>query len=455
MSGFLEKYSRESKILLLSLAVQTVVFFILFSLAASRGLEFTEFRGDARAYQVLAENIVGYRVFSLSPSAPFSPESFRSPGYPLFLAALLLTTRSWFITLFIQGLLVSFAPLLLYCIGKRLHERAAFAASIFFIFEPARLFLSNSLLTDAFFTLILFVSLFILFNLQSSYGHSILSGVLLGTSALIRPIALYLPLVFVPFLWFIQSRPKEVEFVLARKRKIGLVVLFLVGFFVSIFPWSLRNKILFDSWQLSSVASSNLATYNVPEFVRYKTGVSTELSAELRKLDEGVGPLEARSLSRIGVLNRFSKKYIYEDPFGYLRFHLVKTIPFFVTDGLRDIARSLNLLADAPINFSTLIVRGDFAKIAGFFREGGAAIVLFLLGFVFWILVSFLAFLGVLKGVFRMENARSTILFFAGLILYFALLTGPVSNARYRLPVEGLMLFLASIALAKSSEKNG
>jgi hypothetical protein len=44
-------------------------------------------------------------------------------------------------------------------------------------------------------------------------------------------------------------------------------------------------------------------------------------------------------------------------------------------------------------------------------------------------------------------------LFLSAVVLYFAFLTGPVSNARYRLPVESLMLTFAMMALVKKTDE--
>jgi hypothetical protein len=59
-------------------------------------------------------------------------------------------------------------------------------------------------------------------------------------------------------------------------------------------------------------------------------------------------------------------------------------------------------------------------------------------------LLFFGAFLETLRGTFE-PRRRIFVAFFASFILYFALLTGPIANARYRLPVSPL-LFLLGIA---------
>lgn len=445
----------EIKIFLLALAVQLAAFFLLFYIAEIKGLNFAVLSGDANAYRILAENIVKHRVFSVSQEAPFFPESFRSPGFPFFLAPLYFLFGNWLIILFILGILSTLVPVLLYFLGKKVDTKAAFVAATIFIFEPTRLFLANNLLTDTLFTIFLFLSVLFLFNSMQNYKRVFFAGSLLGVAALLRPIAVFLPLLFLPFISLGRFNFANGAGLPAGRMGLGgfmkLSAFFLVGFILIIFPWSLRNKLIFNSWQISSVASSNLANYNVPEFLKYKDDPrKEEILAELKKLDEGIDPLKAHSLYRIKEMNNFSKKYIIEDPLGYLKFHLVKTIPFFVTDGWRDIARSLGFLSAIPPNLSTLIALGRWQDVFRFVKSGGTDFLLFLPGFSFWFLTSALAAAAVIREAWSKSSVRFFVFFFAALILYFALLTGPVSNARYRFPVSGFIIFLAVFCLFRS-----
>jgi len=438
--------SKGKKIIITAFIVQVVAFFAFWFVSRTQNLDLAVLTGDSSSYRTLAENLLQNRVFSSSLIAPFSPESFRTPGYPLLLAVLFFFLRNWIVVLFAQGLLVAFLPLLVYLVGKRLNEKAAFLASLIFIFEPTRIFLSNTLLSDILFSLLLIASLFFFLRFFDEFKTKdiLISGLLLGFAVLVRAVAVFLPVIFLAYL-FGQARNSKIIW------KSSAV--FLLGFLIFVFPWSLRNKLIFNSWQLSSVGSYNLAYYNATQFQHYKTGEPLEkLVAEFNKF-QGGETVETPSLAKVSLYNDFSRSLIGSDPLGYFKFHLLKTLPFFVTDGLRDIARSFNLLRDEPPNLSSLIAKGRWQDLKTFTREGGLAFLLFFLGFVFWVLVSVLAAVGAIREFFRKSESRGLIMFFAVLILYFALLTGPVSNARYRLPASVFMLIFACLFLVRNFER--
>ena len=56
----------------------------------SGGMDAYTFRSpDAREYYALARNVAESGVFSQQPSAPFRADTWRTPGYPIFLALLI------------------------------------------------------------------------------------------------------------------------------------------------------------------------------------------------------------------------------------------------------------------------------------------------------------------------------------------------------------------------------
>ncbi|MBI5221550.1 MAG: hypothetical protein HY979_01975 [Candidatus Magasanikbacteria bacterium] len=219
---------------------------------------------------------------------------------------------------------------------------------------------------------------------------------------------------------------------------------FLCAIVVIAFPWMLRNKINFDSWQISSVGSFNFAYYNSMEFLRYK-GVSadSELINAAKEFQSQIKDHTYLALSNSEKFNAVTAKVIGSDPLGYLKFHIIKTIPFFMTDGLRDIARPLQIISDKPLNISSAIINRNWKSLSDYLANFDLEAILFFAGTIFWSSVSLLAGLFFIQQVMNQGFADSKLFLIFSLIAYFAILTGPVATARYRLPISALLIIFS------------
>jgi len=402
--------------------------------AGTQGLNAAALTGDARGYILLADNLRMHGVFSVATSAPYYPESFRAPGYPLFLAILVSIAGSYTGALVLQAALMALAPLLLYALVRPYHERAALWGSIVFAVEPLRLFYSASLLSDALFAVLLLGALLLLVRGRASLLYAAAAGAVLGAAMLVRPIAIFLPILFAGYLvWRAQS--------FKRGAALGIMLCAAAG--VVVLPWSLRNHALFGSYNISSVGAANLVLYNAPAYLAYNPSPSAVAAYERFKAAQDVLPREeGLSLARAPIFTAAFRDIIAGHELSYALFHVYKTIPFFVTDGLRDIVRLFGVDIGAMPNISTELSKGRVGAVFSYMVGGGSAAWLFVAGAAFWGAVVLL-WLWLCVQALRGRTERVW-LFFAAVILYFALLTGPVSNARYRLPVEGLLLAAAA-----------
>lgn len=410
----------------------------LVMIAKVHGLDPLGLTGDSKGYVLLAQNILEHGVFSVTDD-PFEPESFRAPGYPAFLAVVFALFGVSIMALFVHALVASTAPIFLYLLTRTFHERAAFWGAIVFALEPVRLFLSASFLSDALFAVLFLAMLALTAAVKDgSVGRAIGVGALLGACILVRPIAIFLPLVVAAYL-----------IVDHRFSKRGFLAGLLVGLsaLAIIFPWMYRNHEVFNSWNIASVGSANLVLYNAPEFLKWRPNPQGEaMLATFRAEQETLPRHEALSLARSEVLTKTFRTIIRDHEVSYVTFHIIKTIPFFVTDGLRDTMRVLGFEVGSMPNVSTTLMRGDVGAVLGYLRSGGLAIGLFVIGVGWWGIVSVLMTVAAVGALWRRDIQ---ILFLIALIAYFALLTGPVSNARYRVPVEGLMLFAAAYVVVR------
>lgn len=408
--------------------------FVIVWAARSVGSDVFSLTGDSRAYIILAENILSHGSFSLSNEAPFVPESFRSPGFPIFLAFLFTFFGPSLFALSVHALLMSLAPILFYIYTRRWHERAAFWAAIVFALEPVRIFLASSLLTDSLFCVLFLASLIALERGRVSLLAATIAGVLLGLAILVRPIAQFLPFVYVAYIIFLWQ-PQ-------RMQRVACVI---VGVIVVVSPWMYRNQVLFGSWNISSVGAANLALYNSPAFLEWRPEPRAQgVLAEFEELQRSLPQDTALSLERSDVFVRTFREVIAGREFEYATFHVLKTVPFFITDGLRDMVRLFGADIGSIPNLSTLLLSGDISSVVAYMRTGSLAIALLVLGSGFWAIILALFIFSTIRAGIRRDGV---ILFLACLVGYFALLTGPVSNARYRLPVEGFLIFGAFLAV--------
>lgn len=402
--------------------------------AKTTGLDPIVMTGDSKAYVYLAQNLLEHGVFSVYREPPFEPDSFRAPGAPVLLAGIFALFGVTIVAVLVHALVAALVPVLLYILARPLHERAAFWSAILFAFDPVRLFAAASLLSDSFFVMLLFVALITIEKARETRALKwiLITGVTLGFSVLVRSIAIFLPILFALYS-VISIRPV--------RRGLSFAALCVVAAYLIVLPWSYRNHILFDSWNVSAVGTANLVVYNAPEYLKwFPDERGSAVLAEFQAKQESLPYHEALTLARSAEYTDTFRDIVRGHEVSYVFFHVVKTIPFFITDGLRDTLRLFIDMGSMP-NLSTAIMSGDVSLIMKYLRAGGIAIVLLLLGTAFWGIISLFCFAEGVRAFVKRE--WFPILFYISIIGYFALLTGPVANARYRLPVAGIMMFLA------------
>lgn len=420
---------------ILSISVTLLGCALIVWFAHSRGLDPVSLTGDSKGYIYLAQNILEHKLFSAAQSEPFYPESFRAPGYPAFLALIFAVFGTSITALFVHALIMSIAPILLYMIFRPQNEPAAFWAAIIFVFEPIRIYLSASFLSDAFFTLVFLASLLCLMRVRNTYAAAASAGALLGVAILVRPIAMFLPIVYM--LYVLAS---------VRPWKTGVIsaAFLCIVSAATVFPWMYRNHAQFGSWNVSSVGAANLMLYNAPEFLKWHADAQSQALLNAFRQEQDTLPREeALSLTRSDVFTGTFRDIIRGNEVSYVFFHVVKTVPFFVTDGLRDTIRLFGVDIGSMPNISTALMRGNVGLFITYVSTGGLAIALFLIGTVFWGIITFFFGLETVRATWRREWLPT--IFLASLVVYFALLTGPVSNARYRVPIEGILILVAAI----------
>lgn len=394
-------------------------------------------------YGTLARNLVDHGVFSLSTTAPIVPDAWRTPGYPVFIAPFYALFGSFYPVLLVQVLTLFLTVVLLYRMaGEVVGRDWALAVSIIYLLLPNTMLSAASLLTENLFVLCFMLVLYLCFFSKWSHAYLrwALAGLLLAVSVYIRPAALYI-LPFFLFGYFAFQLPWSQ---ISRKRIIAAGFLVIV-FAATLLPWLYRNQSVFGHFSFASTGAFVLFRQNATQFYENYNDIPNIEARYILLERAGLppGPVPG-DFKHSEALKRVAIEVIAEHPFAYGFFHLTTFIPFFTSSSAQNywfFAQTLEptfspepepslIQAIHPFSFPTLMV---VLKNHGWTLVENA----------FWGAMTLL----VLLGLWRSKDRRLAWMFFT-LMIYFALVTGPIAHARYRMPVEPLILISAFSAVA-------
>ena len=407
---------------------------------------------DSYEYRSLAENLLSKQAFTFDGSYP---ETFRVPGYPLFIAGIIFITKSYFGVTLIQILLAGITGYLIFLIGRKyFNNLVGVISGILYVLNIGVVTHSLVLLSDIPFNFFFIASVYLLLSKIDQFKSSkymVLAGAFLGFAILIRPIAIFTPLLIVGILYLIHRRRLPLAIFLHNS-----IIFFLIVVSLFLLPWGMRNYSLTKNFSLSSLSAYNLFHYNIPEYISVRDNISAE---DGRKILEAKLSVDERanqkSLYYSDSLTAVSKQFLKEDFLAYLAFHVVKTAPFFISS---DIVSSIDMynafytddvnFAHKQANLSTRIINNEWGAVYRELIDRGGIF----FEHIFWLCIVFLSVYAVIKSPYK----SGVILFFV-LVVYFAILTGPVSYSRYRLPAIPFLFLLATagIQYAYMSIKSG
>lgn len=323
--------------------------------------------------------------------------SFRTPLYPLFLLIHRVLLGAYWPALVTQTLMVVFiAWWIARFAAARNRPRAGLIAAALFLFMPFSILVSVRYLTQTLFAFFLVLAIW----LWTEHRHAFLVGLVLGLSALVRPIAF---LVWAPF-----------GVALLWRRQFVPMILLIAGFYLVVMPWMLRNERLFGHASLSSITSYQLYFYDAPHVYAANHGLSYAQAREILEHDAyritGATTLNALSTFQYSdILQSRALAVLTESPVILARVRLKEIFTFFTRDGIHDWFNKFGLK------------RNIFVMI-------GERLVLALL------------LVGAIRSAVRFP-------LIALVIAYFALLSGAVSSAGLRFPVEPFIILLGIMGL--------
>lgn len=388
---------------------------------------------DSQEYSLLATGLKSNHCFSLDMCQ--TAETFRTIGYPLFVVVTMLFFNNLFFTTFVQCALVLVTGYLLFSILNQFTSlKLSSIGLLLFLLNPNVIQHALLILSDTVFVFLI-VWAFYLTICREGRRNAVFAGVIIGLSILVRPVSIFILPLYTLADYFFNAPSYRVL--------VKNFLLSFVGLGVIVFPWVIRNYIQTGAYGVSSVSSYNALYYNVPMFIASKTGRSVEDVRNELIRNSGVPLSELKDLSASDSLLKTASKNVWADPIGYGVYHIAKTIPFFFGSSIKNIQLSYNLFYDDDMDrqftessISDALLSFNIKKTTQvLWKEGGV-----LLERLAWLLLVVLSFVGL------WDNKRRSIVVVSLLfVFYFAILTGPVSYVRYRLPAEPF-IFIAALA---------
>ena len=188
---------------------------------------------DASQYDIIAKNILAGNGFSYDS---FHPTAARGPLYPFFLAtAYFLFGHNYTVARVLQGVIGAVTCLIIYSIAKRLYNpKIGFYALMLAGIYPSLIGYVGLLYAETLAAFLL--ALTILFYLLSAEKKSLffvtITGALFGLLILCYPKFLFLPFLYGASIYFFNKFQKEF---------VRYFIALIVGTFLILAPWTLRN----------------------------------------------------------------------------------------------------------------------------------------------------------------------------------------------------------------------
>jgi 4-amino-4-deoxy-L-arabinose transferase-like glycosyltransferase len=393
---------------------------------------------DSEGYLELANNLVRDGTYG-SLSQP-DLDLFRTPGYPVFLASILaLTGGSLRIVVIIQFLLVLVTAYLLYEIGKSIdRERVGILAAGMLLISPNSLFWSITLMTETLFSTGLILAFLLMVKSVSGKFPIWVVGLLLGLLTLIRPIGIFIILIWI--IWFAVFNFKT----LGGLGSLRKAAIFFLASMLVLGPWYIRNVEQHGMLTLSNVNRVTLYSYHLSLTLVEEEGISW---------DEAKAEIDA-----LGGARSAAPKIILQFPLTFIRVQMrgiARTILGTESDTWFWLVSSSHTAESGDDYLEPLLRLNIPSVIEGLtkIKEEGrlASLVLNLWGLTFTFLILGLGLIGIVRGLKVGDwNLRAFILLALLTIVYLILSPGAAGEARFRIPAEPFLTLFAGMAFLKN-----
>ncbi len=310
------------QLLIVSVAVHAVVLLVALGRTGSiDGYAFSSL--DCGEFYKIAQNVAERGVFSQDEAPPLKSDTWRTPGYPLFLAVFmfLLGDSTAMLVVVQQALSILNMLLLFWIASPLLNTRRAMIAAVLFLLEPYHLYYSLWLMSATLFVTVLLLTWLAWTRAcrTGRLGWFALLGALSGFLVLVRPVGSLIPIVVVVGLLIVvlRLRPGRLD---RRRGKAAWLVLttFVIACAVVAGSWMVRNQVVAGHLALSDQGGVVLAYFKATEVVLWQQGRTAERYLETT-LDPAKAELPHTVWEQIDTRLRGKFKSIPEDQRAALR----------------------------------------------------------------------------------------------------------------------------------------
>mgnify|MGYP001587873599 FL=1 len=398
---------------------------------------------DPLEYYAASVNLYQRGVFSRMSEAPFTPDRFRTPLYPLVAGAMLKIFNGIAAVYVFQFILFYLSAIGVYRIAEFLwnSKQIAFIAALAFIFNPVSFLLVNSFMSEILFLfLLIFGVYYFLRHIKS--GSAVLfalSAALFSLNALVRPVGLYFAL-FV-FLYSVLANFN------LRKLFINTFV-FAVVFAAILFPWFLRNRIIFGDWYFTSADLVNIYYMHLGHLYGWQNNL------ELHESFAALGKSCVRSgisedYHGLCVNSRLRELYLpvflQIRPSVIFKYMTLGGVRFLFNDGFNELGNWFcqHKCSKAPVNIIDDLVRGGKNIFSIIASKPPSLLYTWIIGKIVWAgIFLFAAFLLLNWQKFGID--KKYFIFILMILVYFFLISIPAWTTRYRAPFDPFIFLIAA-----------
>lgn len=261
---------------------------------------------DSYSYIIPAANLLAGHGFT---DVGGNPETVRTPGYPVFILAILWCKLNLKYMIMLQHM---FRVLLIVCTSAfafhvTANRRQTFVTGLFLCFDLPLLEAANSVMAEILFTLILMAAVWLL-SMEPERPRplvaSLASGTLAGMAVLIRPVALFF---FIPAIVYLL--------IVRRQSRVRATLAFFAAFAVCPLLWATRNYIQTDGFTVSSIGGLNMLLYRAAGAVAIEDTGGFDRNFDIRQHqleEEACGHLEKLYGKSCSELNDTQKAKYFE-----------------------------------------------------------------------------------------------------------------------------------------------